>query len=95
MRALPLATLLAGVHHGLTERIAPPPAFEGNAGFAPDPDLPFRPRPALARLLESEVLADYFGADYPGLYAACKTAELDTFENHIDAREYAWYLQPE
>ena len=92
---LALATLLAGVHHGLTQRIAPPPAFEGNAGFAPDPDLPFRPRPALARLLESEVLADYFGADYPGLYAACKTAELDTFENHIDAREYAWYLQPE
>ena len=92
---LALATLLAGVHHGLTRRIAPPPAFEGNAGFAPDEDLPFRLRPALARLLESEVLADYFGAAYPGLYAACKTAELDDFENHIDAREYAWYLQPD
>jgi len=92
---LALATLLAGVHHGLTNRIAPPPAFEGNAGFAPDEDLPFRPRPALERLLESEVLADYFGGAYPGLYAACKLAELDAFENHIDAREYAWYLQPE
>jgi glutamine synthetase len=92
---LALATLLAGVHHGLTRRITPPPAFEGNAGFAPDEDLPFRLRPALARLLESEVLADYFGAAYPGLYAACKTAELDVFENHIDAREYTWYLQPD
>ncbi len=92
---LALATLLAGVHFGLIHKIAPPPAFEGNAGFAPDEDLPFRPRPALARLLESEVLADYFGSAYPGLYAACKNAELDTFENHIDAREYAWYLQPE
>ena len=92
---LALATLLAGVHHGLTNKIAPPAAFEGNAGFAPDEDLPFRPRPALARLVESEVLADYFGREYPGLYAACKTAELDAFENHIDAREYAWYLQPD
>ena len=92
---LALATLLAGVHHGLTRKIAPPPPFEGNAGFAPDKDLPFRPRPALARLLESEVLEDYFGADYPGLYAACKSAELDAFENHIGAREYAWYLQPD
>jgi len=92
---LALATLLAGVHHGLTQKIAPPPAFEGNAGFARDADLPFRLRPALARLLESEVLAEYFGAEYPSLYAACKSAELDAFENHIDAREYAWYLQPD
>jgi len=92
---LALATLLAGVHHGLTNKITPPAAFEGNAGFAPDEDLPFRPRPALARLVESEVLAGYFGREYPGLYAACKTAELDAFENHIGAREYAWYLQPE
>jgi glutamine synthetase len=92
---LALATLLAGVHHGLTQKITPPPAFEGNAGFAFDDDLPFRPRPALARLLESKILAGYFGAEYPGLYAACKNAELDAFENHIDAREYAWYLQPD
>ena len=41
------------------------------------------------------MLAEYFGSAYPPLYAACKTAELDTFENHIGAREYAWYLQPE
>ncbi len=92
---LALATALAGIHHGITNEIAPPPAFEGNAGFAFDEDLPFRPRPALARLLASEVLADYLGPTYPRLYAACKTAELDAFESHIDAREYAWYLQPD
>ena len=92
---LTLATALAGIHHGITNEIAPPPAFEGNAGFAFDEDLPFRPRPALARLVESEVLADYLGPEYPRLYAACKTEELKAFERHIGAREYAWYLQPE
>ncbi len=92
---LALATALAGVHHGITNRVAPPPAFEGNAGFAYDEDLPFRPRRALERMLASEVLAGYFGADYLRAYAACKTAELDTFEDHIGAREYAWYLQGE
>jgi glutamine synthetase len=92
---LALATALAGIHHGITNEIAPPPAFEGNAGFAFDEGLPFRPRPALARLLESKVLPEYFGADYPRLYAACKSAELDAFENDIGAREYVWYLQPE
>ncbi len=92
---LALATALAGIHHGITNEIAPPPAFEGNAGFAFDEELPFRPRPALARLVESEVLADYLGTEYPRLYAACKTEELKAFERHISAREYAWYLQPD
>ncbi len=92
---LALATALAGIHHGITKEVAPPPAFEGNAGFAFDEDLPFRPRRALARMLDSDVLADYFGAEYLRIYAACKSEELDAFEAHIGAREYAWYLQPE
>ena len=92
---LALATLLAGVHHGLTGKVAPPPAFEGNAGFAYDPKLPFRPHRALERMLRSKVLAEYFGKDYLRIYAACKRAEMDTFENHISDQEYAWYLQPE
>ncbi len=41
------------------------------------------------------VQADYLGPEYPRLYAACKTEELEAFERHIGAREYAWDLQPE
>ncbi|MEE8189854.1 MAG: glutamine synthetase family protein [Kiloniellales bacterium] len=92
---LVLATALAGIHHGITRDITPPPAFEGNAGYAVDEGLPLRPRRALECLLESKVLADYFGAEYPGVYAACKTAEQDVFEEAISAQEYAWYLQAE
>ncbi|MFQ5773921.1 MAG: glutamine synthetase family protein [Kiloniellaceae bacterium] len=92
---LALATALAGIHHGIANRIDPPPAFEGNAGYAYDEDLPFRPRRALERLERSQVLADYFGAEYLRAYVACKTAELDAFEDHIGAREYEWYLQAE
>ncbi|RMD64480.1 MAG: glutamine synthetase [Alphaproteobacteria bacterium] len=92
---LALATALAGLHHGLTRKIEPPAPFEGNAGFAYDPDLPFRPRRALERLAESEVLVDYMGADYIRAYVACKTKELDTFENHIGRHEYEWYLLAE
>ena len=89
------AATLAGIHHGIVNQIAPPPAFEGNAGFAFDQGLPFRPRPALERLCASEVLVDYLGTGYPRRYAACKTEELEAFENRIGAREHAWYLQPE
>ncbi len=92
---LVLATALAGIHHGIAEKLDPPPPWEGNAGETRDSDLPLRQRPALSRLRESKVLATYFGADYPGAYVACKTAELDSFENHVSAQEYAWYLQAE
>lgn len=92
---LALATALAGIHHGITRELAPPAPFEGNAGHAYDEGLPFRPRRALETLADSRVLADYFGADYIEAYAACKTAELDAFDEHISAHEYAWYLQPE
>ena len=39
------------------------------------------------------MLLDYLGTGYLHRYAAGKTEELEAFENHIGAREYAWYLQ--
>ncbi|MDX1423976.1 MAG: glutamine synthetase family protein [Kiloniellales bacterium] len=90
---LVLATLLAGVHRGLVEKIDPGPPFDGNAGADYDPDVPFRPRRALERLAAGGPLVDYLGADYVKVYTACKLAELDSFESEISDREYAWYLQ--
>ena len=92
---LVLATALAGIDHGIGTKIDPPEAFDGNAGYAYDPELPFRPRRALEHLERSEVLADHFGAEYVRAYVACKSAELDTFESEITRQEYAWYLQAE
>ncbi len=92
---LVLATLLAGVHHGLTKKIDPGPPFDGNAGYAYDPDVPFRPRRALERLQAAGALTGYIGEDYAQAYAACKLGELDRFEGEISDREYAWYLQAE
>lgn len=92
---LALATALAGIHYGISESLEPPPMTEGNAGFAYDKALPFRPRRALDRLRRAKILSDYFGAEYLRAYAACKDAEMDAFEDDIGSREYAWYLQPE
>jgi len=92
---LVLATLLAGIHRGLTEKIDPGPPSEGNAGADYDPELPFRPRRALERLQAGGPLTGYIGADYAKVYAACKLGELDSFESEISDREYAWYLMAE
>jgi glutamine synthetase len=92
---LVLATLLAGVHRGLTQKVDPGPPFQGNAGDACDPEVPFRPRRALERLQAGGPLGDYLGEEYLRVYAACKLAELDSFESEISDREFAWYLQAE
>ncbi len=92
---LVLASLLAGLHHGIVKEIDPGPPFEGNAGDHYDPDMPFRPRRAFERLLEPNGLTATLGATYLEAYAACKLAELDSFEARISPAEYAWYLQAE
>ena len=89
---LTLATALAGIHHGITNKIDPGPPWEGNAGAAYDPELPFRALRALDRMAAGKVLPDYFGADYVKTYVTCKTKELEAFESEVSAAEYAWYL---
>ncbi len=89
---LTLATALAGLHHGIANKIDPGPPAEGNACGYYDPELPFRPLRALGRLREGPVLAGYLGADYVETYAECKARELETVESRITAQEYAWYL---
>ena len=90
---LALASLLAGIHHGITEQVDPSPAWEGNASGAYDEALPFSAHRALEKLTEDCRLAGYLGADYVRAYRACKEEELKRFEAQISPLEYAWFLQ--
>ena len=90
---LALATALAGIHHGLTNKCDPGPAWEGNAGVAYDEGLTFRPRRSLEVLEEATLLPAYMGEEYVKTYAACKMAEVERFEAEITSTEYRWYLQ--
>ncbi len=90
---LALATLLAGIHKGITGKTDPGEVWDGNAAEKYDEALPFRPRSAIEMLTESCGLADYFGDDYLRAYAACKEKELDRFESQISPLEYSWFLQ--
>jgi glutamine synthetase len=90
---LALATLLAGIHKGITEKTDPGEPWDGNAAEEYDQTLPFRPRRAIERLSETCGLSDYFGADYLRAYAACKETELNRFESQISPLEYSWFLQ--
>ncbi|KRW59035.1 glutamine synthetase family protein [Pseudomonas sp. TTU2014-080ASC] len=89
---LMLASILAGIHHGLTNKIDPGEPIEGNSYEQLEPSLPNNLRDALRELDDSEVLNKYISPKYIDIFVACKEAELQEFETTISDLEYNWYL---
>ncbi|MEW5669964.1 glutamine synthetase, partial [Pseudomonas putida] len=69
---LMLAAILAGVHHGLTNKVEP--SYEQL-----EQSLPNNLRDALRALDDSEVLNQYISPDYIDIFVACKESELAEF----------------
>ncbi len=89
---LVLATVLAGIHHGLSRRLDPGPPVEGNAYALVEPSLPLSWDRAIEALETAAVLPGYLGAEFCRLYRVCRAAERDRFADLITPAEYAWYL---
>src|SRR5262245_5215269 len=89
---LVLAAILAGVHHGLVNKLDPGPIAVGNVSREPDLALPFSLEDALRRLEKAAVLPGYFGAEAIQLYRETKAEELSRFRKIITAEEHEWFL---
>ena len=87
-----MAALLAGVHHGLSNRIEPGAPIEGNSYEQLEQSLPNNLRDALRALDDSAILARYIDPAYIDIFVACKEHELEEFEHSISDLEYNWYL---
>ena len=86
------AAVLAGMHYGITQKIAPPPPIEGNAYAQLEPCLPHTWLGALDALREARIIPGYFGQDYLDVYLANKTGERGKFNYHVSPLEHQWYL---
>jgi glutamine synthetase len=89
---LALASVLAGVHHGLTAKLDPGPAANGNVSREPDMALPFTLDDALSTLAQSATLKSYFGEEPLSFYRETKRIEAQRLRRIITAAEYDWYL---
>ena len=87
-----MAALLAGAHHGLSERVDPGPPVTGNASARADPEMPDTLCLALARMRDAAVLPTYFGRRYWDAYVEVKSTEFESFMKRVFTREYDWYL---
>ncbi len=90
---LALAAILAGVHHGLTQKIEPGPATTGNAYAKVAPGLPLSWESAIAAFAAAEILPAYLGPEFCRVFRVVREAERDRFNDRITPVEYAWYLR--
>ncbi len=89
---LAVAAVLAGIDHGLTNALEPPPETRGSAFAQPTPGLPATWEHALERFDRSDFIGEYFGDAYRKLFSACKRQEQARFRRHIPSFEYDTYL---
>jgi glutamine synthetase len=88
---LAMAVTLAGMLHGIDNKLDPGKATE-QAVVGRGENLPLDMRSALSSTRSNKALADIMGADFIELYCKHRSNETNLFENHINSREYDWYL---
>ena len=91
---LAAAALLAGIRHGIVNRLDPGAAVVGN-GYAQARDadvLPTNWLDALSALDESQWARDALGADFLKVYLAIKQAEYRQFMAEVGEQDWRWYL---
>ncbi|WP_372612461.1 glutamine synthetase family protein, partial [Halomonas sp.] len=88
-----LATLLAGIDHGLAAELTPPPPVTGNAYDQCEPSLTNSWYRALELLEGSRPLNDALGADFVHVYLTNRRAERNHALQNVSRLEYDWYLR--
>lgn len=87
------AAILAGVDHGIKNKIAPPRMIEQGESITPKLRIPNRWDPALEKFSRSKVLPAYLGEDYARYFAINRRSECAQFHNEVSALDYDWYLR--
>ncbi len=90
---LVMAAMLASVHYGLTQKLEPVPAIEGDAYTQCRPSLPNTWVEALTLFQQSRILPSYLGLAFSHVYSAAKEEERASFNAHVSLLEYEWYLR--
>ena len=88
------AWVLAGMLHGLENRLEPPPVLTGNAYEQDGEPLPGNGHAAVERFAASAFARATFGDRFVGLYSTLRRAEFDEFNLQITPLEIARYLGP-
>ncbi len=90
---LVVAGILAGIRHGLANRLDPGTACEGNAEDGEALKVPTAWVNALSQFQASHVVRDTFGPTFQKVYAQMKETERRDFERVVTALDHQWYAR--
>ena len=88
---LVIASILAGMSHGMANEIDPGPAVEGNAETIEAPMLPTAWINSLDLFQRSEIVRDAFGSGFQEVFSRLKHAERSNFERIVTPLDHLWY----
>jgi len=86
------AAVLAGMYHGLTQRLDPGPPLVGNAYREGITTLPITWPEAAMAFEHSALVREYFGEAFQQLFVTTRRGEFHAFESQVSTLEYEWYV---
>jgi glutamine synthetase len=90
---LAVAAVMAGIHHGIKNKIDPGPMTPEKEKIEYSITLPVRWPYALDTFDAGEILPRYFGKEYHRVFGVCRREEADTFHSEISTKDYQWFLR--
>ncbi len=90
---LVVASILAGVHYGLTHECDPGPMVQQGELLEHVVTLPTRWPTALDTFDAGAILPGYLGEEYHKLFSLCRREEEAKINAEIPAKDYEWYLR--
>ena len=88
---LVMASILAGMSHGIANTIDPGPAVEGNSQAIEAPALPTAWCNSLDLFQRSEIVRGAFGAPFQDVFSRLKHVERSNFERIVTPLDHLWY----
>jgi glutamine synthetase len=87
------SAIVAGLHHGLKNKIDPGRMIEEGESVSLKTRIPDRWDYALDKFGRSKVLPDYLGVEFCKYYEEHRRAECRQFHNSINPLDFDWYLR--
>ncbi|ANO50753.1 glutamine synthetase family protein [Woeseia oceani] len=87
------AAILAGVHYGLKEKIAPGTMVKPGAIISLKRKLPGRWDTALDKFSRAKVLPDYLGEEFCAYFLRNRREEARRFHNVVSNVDFDWYMR--
>jgi glutamine synthetase len=90
---LVVASVLAGIHHGITQKCEPGKMVREGAVLEHVVTLPIRWPLALDAFDAGTILPGYLGEEYHQLFSMCRREEEDQFNSQIPPKDFEWYMR--